>query len=355
VQRLGYFLLGLLIPAWILCSWAQAATRFFIDFDNTIVETRSWMGGTFVTKFVLFRIGARHSLLENDLIEPEIIEVTPIEMERMRSELALNERTPGNIATHFTLSDGSMIIPGHYFIRPLESHINFRSHSDLSKNHLLDQLNLALGKAPQDAWKGPFFEVLRTLLSHEESVPTVAILTARDQKREFIQFWQRLKDLNYIEHIPNPDLHFGVNAPAFDIYGGYNENAKRKRGVLEDAIKSMLKVPVNEHDLTLAPSGRGFRPQHSVIFVDDQESNLEQAIELFRRYARLNPNPRVPIKFGVFSMGSETEMRSARRPRFGIMREDGTFRPATPGEIHGELKPKCSTVLGQAAQEDRFS
>jgi hypothetical protein len=352
VQGLGHFLLGLLVPALMLCSLAQAATRFFIDFDNTIVETRSRMGGTFVTKFVLFRIGARHTLLENDLIEPEIIEVTPIEMERMRSELALNERTPGNIATHFTLSDGSMIIPGHYFIRPFESHIYFRSHSDPSKNHLLNQLNLALGKAPRDAWKGPFFEVLKTLLSNEDSVPAVAILTARDQKREFIQFWQRLKDLNYIEHTPNPDLHFGVNAPAFDIYGGYNENAKRKRGILEDAIKSMLKVPVNEQDMTLAPSGRGLRPQHSIIFVDDQESNLQQAVVLFRHYARMNPNPRVPIKFGVFSMGSETEMRSARRPRFGIMREDGTFRQATPGEIHGELKPKCSTTLGQIAQED---
>lgn len=355
MQQLGHFLLGLVIPACVFCSWAQAATRFFIDFDNTVVETRYGMGGSFVTKFVLFRIGVRHSLLENDLIEPEIIEVTPFDMERMRSELAPNERTPGNIATRFTLSNGSMIIPGHYLIRPFESHIYFRSHSDPTKNHLLEQLNLALEKTPRDAWKGPFFEVLKTLLSHEESASAVAILTARDQKPEFIQFWQRLKDLNYIEHIPNPDLHFGVNSPAFDIYGGYNENAKRKRGVLEDAIKLMLKVPVGEHDMTLAPSGRGLRPQHSIIFVDDQETNLEQAIELFRRYARMNPNPRVPIKFGVFSMGSETEMRSARRPRFGIMREDGTFRPATPGEIHGELKPKCSTVLGQAAQEDRFS
>ncbi|MBK8204881.1 MAG: hypothetical protein IPK68_22090 [Bdellovibrionales bacterium] len=98
---LGHFMLGLLVPALMLCSLAQAATRFFIDFDNTIVETRSRMGGTFVTKFVLFRIGSRHTLLENDLIEPEIIEVTPIEIERMRSELALNERTPGNISESF--------------------------------------------------------------------------------------------------------------------------------------------------------------------------------------------------------------------------------------------------------------
>lgn len=314
----------------------MAKTIVLSDFDNTIVETRQEFGGVFVTKFRIFRVERRQSALEPLVSGSEEIEISPQDFHRIEKHLARSAEDVGSINVIFTLQDGRKITPGHYYIRPTSSFSHFMS-SQLSqvsegKSPLLRDLRVALNRDSTRVW-GPFFPFMQSMLSTAEGRASFGLLTARGHSViEWAYFFKELKNRKLIAGVPsNPSLIHNVADPDYDGYAQNNDTVTRKVEVLREAILALAQVYSQE--------------PHILVFADDNQENIEGAVELFQNFAR---RQFAPIKFMIFNAGYGHEVRSSRRPRFSVVQWDGSFRPVTNEEqkkVFGFASLECESIL----------
>lgn len=327
LRSLAFFTLAALTAA---APKADAVSLVFSDFDNTLVETRESAGGTFETKFVLFRSEQRATTLQDVPTGPKEIELTPIEFHRNLAYFAKGPGTPGALNREIKLKDGTKVMPGLYYMRNPESFKYFFSTPE--RNNVLEDLKDAEKRDPEGHWKAGFWDTMVQYLNHPESARWFGMITARghDQK-DWVEFFEYLKAQGYIKHLPNFRLFHNVSRAEYDQFSLSWKNSEQKKGVLQQVVQHLATVAPTES--RLAPDGKHEEPMHFVTFADDNQDTLEAVLRMFQQYAQ---NKTVRIKFGIFNMGTQTEITATRRPQFAIIKSDGTFRHATDAEKLGE-------------------
>lgn len=312
--------------------------RVFIlsDFDNTFVESRHEVGGTFDTLVRVFRVQSSVSSEDLEEVGPDVVELTHHDLQRVSSFLARSPEVPGLDQTVVTLKSGLKIRPSQYSIRVPESYLYFGAIPDTDQGHwLLEDLRSAGAN-----WKGPFFKVFQDFLNSEEGARQVGILTARGHAREvWHRFFTRLRDQGEIGFLPEMDHYHSVGIVGYyDRYAQIRDIPGRKVGVLREYALNLAQTPLTENDQVLSPDGSGMQRMHFLVFADDHPEILEKALELFQSLTR---QMKLPVKFALFNSGLESQVEETGRPRFLVVKSDGSVRALHPGELKA---PKARVV-----------
>lgn len=328
-------------------TWtAEAKLVVFSDFDGTIVEDREHapFKGTFKTPFVLYRIPQRLSTIQEPLTGPETLEVSPHDFHRMRPHLANGNRPGSN--RKYTTHSGVQVVQGEYQSLNPQTFKYFFSDTSGERNYLLEAFDKAY-EGEKDAWKGGFFPIMQALLSHEETAKTLMIGTARGHSaKDWEGFFQRLKDLEEIKHLPDVAAFHNVSLEGYDRYDITGNITGRKTGLLTDIAWRLGRMVATED--RLAPDGKATGKYHYLILVEDHQTTIEAWAKEAQSLAR---NKRLPnnVKFGIFNFGTKTAIADARRPQFSIVTSDGTFRAATPAELVGEPSVETPELAAYSA------
>lgn len=310
-------------------------TLILSDFDDTIVETRESRGGAFRTKFKLFRINHRATSLQREPEGDEVVEVSPIDLHRIRPYLGKGNLEPGNFPREQKLENGKVIRPGEYMLRVPDSFEYFLA-APPGKNYLLADFKEAEASDAGGNWKGPFWENMVEILDRPETAATFGIITARGHSREeWGEFFKYLKKQGYIKYLPNLDLIHSISRPEYDQFGIDHQIHQRKQQLLDEVVASLAAVRLTEADDRLDPNAKGNERLHYLVFADNDSATIEAVTRSFQNAAR---SMRVPVKLGVFNYGTKSEVIATQRPPLAIVQSDGTFRHATQAEQFGEPK-----------------
>lgn len=339
-------------------KWAFSENLYVFDFHGVIVETRAdrvGKDGGFPQRFRLFRNFIRSNNLQKAPDGPATVDVTPAELEKIEKLIARADGRPGTLNRSFKTSQGVEFIPGEYHLRTPDSY--FRFHEDVQgQNHLLEALNEAEARDPSGkSWRGRFWDMMVQVLSKPETAKSFCLVSASGHsRREWMEFFQALKDKGYIQNLPDADLMFSVSRREYDRYSLTFDSTQQKTELLEDLALQLGRKPLAKGDLRTDPDGRGFQGLHSMIVIEDRPEIVESVAHMFRRLATGRV---VPVKFGIFNGGTESEVRALSRPQFTIITSTGLYREASPKEIWGEThsfsssgaQRACANALRKAA------
>ena len=332
--RLNLFVL--LFLSQLLSGTVEAATYFFSDFDNAVVESREEKHGTFKSHYQLYLLPQRANVLQPDLAQlPKVIKVTPREYERIKDSLAKHDNEPGAIGKKYRLESGELIDPGNYIVRNPDS-FEYFMEAPTGRNYLLESFKDAETRTT-GSYKGQIWKTMALFLSNPETAKNFGLLTARAHSRveweQTVDYWIE-KNIDGISHRPNFDLFHNVSRSEYEKYGLGGNISAQKIAKLKEFINQLARVPLRPEDARLKPDGKGTEPLHYVVFADDNQETIELAFSLFKGMAQRGT---YPIKFGLFNLGNSTEIRQTRRPQFMIIEPAGSFRRATALEQLGEL------------------
>lgn len=324
---------------------AFAKTFILSDFDNTFIESRREYGGTFHPLIRVFRVHTRWTPLDQEFIGPEEIDLSPHDFQRVSKHLAQASNKPGVSKKVITLDNGLKFQPSYYYLRNPDSYLRFGATSNFENSRsLIDDLQ-ATGMTN---WKGPFFSFVQEFLKTPDGAKSIGIITARGHSRSaWHDFFSYLKELGEIQFLP--ELHHfhsvGVNGH-YDRYAPIDDIPGRKIGILKDYALALAKMPLTEQDERLSPDGTSVERLHFLVFADDNPDTLEKALELFQSMTRRRS---VPVKFAIFNSGLKSQVRATRRPRFLVIKRDGSIRPLKSDEFNvpkaSELSGDCETVF----------
>lgn len=321
---------------------ALAKVIILTDFDNTFVEGRRELGGGFPTKIRIFRVNSQMISKDPTPVGPDEIDLSNDDLERVSKYLAPSGARAGAIRKEMTLENGQKFYPADYALKIPDSYIRYGALPNTEDGRwLIEDL-----KSAGTQWKGPFFEVIEQFLASEEGAQSIGLLTARGHSREvWHDFFSYLRDQGEIGFLPDPQNYHSVGISANqDEYAHIQGIANRKVAVLRNYALQLANVPLSDQNEILSPDGKGTERMHLLVFADDHPENLEKALELFQT---LMIQMRVPVKFALFNAGLDSQVRESRRPRFMVVKSDGSVRSLRKGELKAPIRSvkDCSAVF----------
>jgi len=320
-----------------------AKVMILSDFDNTLVENRRELKGTFHTTVRLFRVHAHAAPMESVLAGPEVVDLTHDDLEQISKYLAPSLDVLGPIRKQVTIESGLQFDPSYYtFISP-ESYIRFGALPNTSDGHWLMEDLKSAGKT---GWKGPFFEMIREFLASEMGAESVGLLTARGHSQEvWHQFFTYLKDQGEIGFLPQSQhFHSVGRAGPENKYDHIKDIPSRKAAVLKEYALELAQTPLTEQDEILSPDGKTTQRMHFLVFADDHPEIVEKALELFKTLAQQG---QIPVKFALFNSGVDSQVKESQRPRFLVVQSNGSVRPVKEGELKAPMAvpQACESVF----------
>lgn len=347
------------------------------DFDLTQTESRKVevevngvkheFLGNFQTPYILFPIASRVNTLYD--LPPQVpLEVSAYDFERIKSYLA-RKGIPGSFESvrmqeaYLVREDKfgrivrervESIRPGLYEQPVYPDNYKYYMTDDSGRNYLVEALERAKASGIEKMF-GPAHYLFALAMSNKETAEATINSTARVQDEMFPEYYARLqkelkklarnkkglRDIPYyqLRYMPNFALFQSASAEEFEQFvlareGGRHLIGKRKAAGVEEKILKILEntltVPADER---LSADGRSRANLHYVIFIDNDQHNLNAVARLFKRYSGMGY---IPIKYGIFNLGSEQQIRESGRPQFAILEPLGHYREATAEEIIGE-------------------
>lgn len=318
-------------------------TLILSDFHDTIVETRrnSSCSGTFETKVILYRIEQLGSVIIPRVDEPEQVEVTPFELERIRKSLGSGPLEPGAIKETVKLSSGKTIHPGYFFIRNPDSYKYFME-APAGKNYLLRDFKAAELREPKEGFKGPFWDSMVEILKTKEGAQSFGVISAAGySEKEWQEFFEYLQSKKYIKHLPNFSLFRSISRPEFDKYSIDWDVPGKKVAIAREFALALRFQSLSDSDVRLAPDGKSKGKYHSILFADDKKETVHGMSELFFYLSRSQLVS--PVKYGIFNAG--TNVRT-QRDRFWIVSDTGIARSAVDREIISDAS-NCALRLAE--------
>lgn len=321
---------------------AHAKVLILTDFDNTFVEGRPELGGAFQTTIRIFRVASPVVSMDPIPEGPDELDLTPHDYERVSKYLAPSGDASGVIREEITLENGQKFYPADYTFRIPDSYIRFGALPNTEDARwLIEDL-----KSAGTQWKGPFFEIVQKFLASEVGAQSVGVITARGHSREtWHHFFTYLRDQGEIGFLPDPKNYHSVGiSPSNNEYAHIQGIPNRKVAVLKDYALRLANSPLTDQDEVLSPDGKGVERMHFLVFADDHPENLEKALELFRS---LTLEMRIPIKFALYNSGLDSEVRQSGRPRFMVVKSDGSLRSLKKTELKAPVRviQDCSAVF----------
>lgn len=313
---------------------ALAETIILLDFDGSVVNFRKDLGGSFETTYRIFRLTYRANTLQAIPSGPEYLDVSGGELFEIRNQLAAGEGKPGTLNKTYTLRSGLKFTPGEYFLKDPESYFRFFA-APKGSNYLLEDFKAAEARDRSGkSWQGRFWDPMTKILSTQEGANALSLISARGHSHEeWVEFFEYLRSQGYIKFVPKRFM--SISTREFDRFSLTGDVTAQKMGVAEEvALRVLAFKPVTEKDLRLNPDGDGMGYYHGLLLIEDDPRTVDAVVHAFRGLAQ---SKLAPIKFGVFHMGPDQEVKDWGKPRFTILTDDGVYRPARGKEILGDL------------------
>ncbi|MCB0361705.1 MAG: hypothetical protein KDD35_03240 [Bdellovibrionales bacterium] len=328
--------LGVLVLVYLVFSSLEtkALNLRIADFDGTIVEERRSLAGAMKTKFRLFLRKEPISALQlpSQINLPPFIDVTPIDLHRVRDYLSQEDGVVGSVGKKFNLEEGQSLEASQYHLKNPDSFWRFFDDPLGFSNYLLDDFKLAerlVAETVDDerplSFKGPYWDEFVQAMSTPESAAATIIITARghDRNTTWVEFFEYLKSRNYIANVPTPEHIHGVSRLEYSHFGMIGEIAKKKAEVLKKHLLQLVRISPEAKDFQRSPDGDSFGRYHLVTIAEDNQDILNAYIKVIEGFAR---SQIAPLKFRIFNAGTTTEIRASGRPAIAILTSSGGFR-----------------------------
>lgn len=356
-------------------SFSHASRVFIFDYDSTIVEDRSDLGGVHITPYTLFRVHFNTVSIQPEIDGPETIEISHLDYERLTRPIRYDQLTKapqepvllapqdGRVGSlkPFQLTDGRVIVPGHYRIDP---HLTFSRFNEAphGQNHL--EKHFAEGFARAQRGEGrlaaDFFGLLYHLINNPETRKDVYVVSSRGHstaeiseklKRDRDQRRLIAADVTDEELLGLANRSLMLMRPEHQSklqYLGPSQMGALKAATVKDIALALVRANPNSYVEHLSPSGQDTERGTELYFFEDRYDYLEAV----RKELQDLVNRRIGgLKVFMFNSGRDEDVFVSEKPRAYILTPYGLEREIHRKEWRDSHNPVLQYLASKTLRE----